>query len=232
MYTAPTLARSLDRLSLSASSQSLRRKIAQLKKSPSEVNLEQGLGGCDLVGDAVSTIADRLWCHVQRTQLSRTASSSVKTLCDPRYQAKTAETAEEILEEYRGLGTSVNHENGEHVHGLIHDPPVTMHSCTQGYLNSDLIIDIMDSSTTKSQNGKSICPTSNSVDRDSASSISQTCDKGVAESGEIYLGCNGSVDQSLLNNIRTACEDISADAPLANELFTLRTDDEHMLFSL
>lgn len=105
-YTAPTLARALDHTSLSARSASLKAKVAALRQFSTAIDTEQGSTGRGLVGDSAMTITDRLWRHVQRTQLSKPAFSPIQTFCDPRFQAISAEANTEILEEYGDLGMS------------------------------------------------------------------------------------------------------------------------------
>ncbi|KAL5455324.1 hypothetical protein PMIN06_004557 [Paraphaeosphaeria minitans] len=205
MNTAPTLARSLDRLSSLAISESLKGKIAELRKSTIGANNEQGLGTHSLVGDAASTIADRLWCHVQKAQSMKTAFSPIKTLCDPGFQANSAETGEEILEEYRDLGADIHCETGEQMHNIK-------------------------TSATKFQNGNSVCPTFNSTNKVSAMSTSQTLNDKVTEEEATELGHDGSGNQKLLYNVQNACDN-TTDIPWANTLITPRTDDEQMLFS-
>jgi hypothetical protein len=158
MYTAPTLTRSLDRLSSSARSATLKDKIAELKDSYIGGNHEHGLGSQDLVGDTASTIADRLWCHVQRTQMSKSTSSPVKSLCSPGLQVTSAGAAIEILEEYIGLDTRHQGENSEQVHNNpMHNSLFdTEQSLAQSQLNRDISFDAIEPSMAKFL--FSICP--------------------------------------------------------------------------
>ncbi|KAK7181542.1 hypothetical protein DPSP01_008937 [Paraphaeosphaeria sporulosa] len=197
-YTAPTLARSLDRLGSSAISESLKGKIAELKKMPTGVNPSLGR-------DAASTIADRLWCHVLKTQSVKTAFSSIKTLCDPGFQANSAETGEEILEEYRDISTIIQYGTGEQLHNI-------------------------EPSTTNIQIGSTVCLTSNSINKDSTTSTSQILNEKVPGEGEIETGRDGSVKQNLLNNIR-ASRDNTLEVQRSNTLISPCTDVEQILFN-
>lgn len=171
MHTAPTLARSLGHIGSSALSQSLKSKIEELKITSIGVNPKQGLNPRDVVGGAASTIADRLWCHVQRTQSANTTPGSVGTLCHPGYQVTPVDKGEDILEEYRELSTNFQCETTSRIHDI-------------------------QPSTTQYQNGKSACTSSMSVDDISAMSDDRILNGEAADRDSLLNGIRTARDST------------------------------------
>lgn len=104
MHVNPTLGRSLSRIGRSAKSASLKAKIGGLTEHSSVDQLEQSFASQTLLRDAASTITDRLWVHMQKSQLSKPAHGPIQALCDPRFIAASIEEAAELLEEQIDLG--------------------------------------------------------------------------------------------------------------------------------
>ncbi|KAF1976030.1 hypothetical protein BU23DRAFT_566219 [Bimuria novae-zelandiae CBS 107.79] len=106
MYTNPTLGRSLGRINIAARSTDLKAKIRALGSGPSNVRREQGVAGYDCVRHMASAITDRLWIHIQRSQLSKPMSGSIQSMCDPEFEGSSTEDPAELLEEHTSTNRS------------------------------------------------------------------------------------------------------------------------------
>ncbi|KAL1612450.1 hypothetical protein SLS60_000677 [Paraconiothyrium brasiliense] len=232
MYTAPTLTRSLDRIALSARSTVLKGKLAALNKFPTGKHHEQGSSVRNLVGEVTSTITNRLWCHVQKTQLFKPTFGSLQTLCDPWFQATSAEADVEILEEYKSVDPGHPGEGGGRMHGSTrNDLFDSEQSRVQGHTTRTDSNHAVVPNTTNSQCRNSFCPTSSSIDSTSTTMISQPLDDGVAEEEDVHFECSEVVRQNSQQVVRTSYEAADAEEPWASEMAIPRTDDEDMLFN-
>ena len=99
----PIIARSLDRISVSARSSILKAKIRALIEDSSENDPRQDLASHELVQNTVSAITDRLWVHVQKSQISRPMVGPIQAFCVPSSNVTIAEDSSDILEEHEAL---------------------------------------------------------------------------------------------------------------------------------
>ncbi|KAJ4357873.1 uncharacterized protein N0V89_002450 [Didymosphaeria variabile] len=159
----------------------------------------------------LSNVAPALW-----------RAGYISALCDPEFQATSAEAAVEILEEYRNLGTRHPDESGERMHGLTRNDLFDLEqSFVQGRTNRTDSNHAVEPNTMNSQCGNSLC---------SVSTISQPLDDGVAGEEGLYFECDESVKQNLQQADRNSCEVAGAEVTWTSELAIPRTDDENMLF--
>lgn len=96
---------------MSARSSTLKAKTCALLKHPSEDDLGHDLIGHELTQNTNLAMTDRLWIHVQRSQISKATVGSIRAFCITGSKITTVERPSENLEEREAQGGST----GQHI---------------------------------------------------------------------------------------------------------------------
>lgn len=97
---------------MSARSSTLKAKTRALITHPSEDDLSHDPIGNELAQNTNSAMTDRLWIHVQRSQVSKAMVGSIQAFCIPGSNITTVEGPSEILEEPKAPGGPTGQQMG------------------------------------------------------------------------------------------------------------------------